>query len=274
MPARRTRIGCLLAGVFVLSILDYRVTALARPAHQVVREGTSKSEKVEGARPRASVRGTDAATSSQTPPHFDSKQNPVESAPALVNRQEAQSLRFHFPPPRHDFAAVPHSRRALQPAVRNSIGVSVPSNNINSCTAPWGPNSRPIVSQTLSIEHGATSRIGSINTRPVGPMGSARGAASLPTTSRTAAISGTGLCAAASGRRKLAGRPAKHALSTVSNSVQTGSALWGLHVAGWVMREGEHDEVRIAVRGAGFCGLDSPGTSGGIMYRAGLRWYR
>ena len=39
MPARRTRIGCLLAGVFVLSILDYRVTALARPTHQVVREG-------------------------------------------------------------------------------------------------------------------------------------------------------------------------------------------------------------------------------------------
>jgi hypothetical protein len=199
MPARRTRIGCLLAGVFVLSILDYRVTALARPAHQVVREGTSqsqrKSEKVEGARPRASVRGTDAATSSQTPPHFDSKQNPVEPAPALVNRQEAQSLRFHFPPPRHDFAAVPHplARRDLQPPVRNSIGVSVPSNNINPRTAPWGPNSRPIVSQTLSIEHGATSRIGSINTRPVGPTGSARGAASLPTTSRTAAISGTGI---------------------------------------------------------------------------------
>ncbi|GAG27301.1 unnamed protein product, partial [marine sediment metagenome] len=47
----------------------------------------------------------------------------------------------------------------------------------------------------------------------------------------------------------------------------------GLHMAGWVMREGEHDEVRIAVRGAEFCGLDSPGTSGGIMYRAGLRWY-
>ena len=32
MPARRTRIGCLLAGVFVLSILDYTDTALARLA--------------------------------------------------------------------------------------------------------------------------------------------------------------------------------------------------------------------------------------------------
>ena len=89
MPARRTRIGCLLVGVFVLSILDFRDTALARPAHQVSREGKSqsqsKSEKVEGARPRASGRGTDAATSSQTPPHLDSKQNPVEPAPALVN---------------------------------------------------------------------------------------------------------------------------------------------------------------------------------------------
>ena len=150
MPARRTRIGYLLAGVFVLSILDYRDTALARPAHQVSREGKSqsqsKSEKVEGARPRASGRGTDAATSSQTPPHLDSKQNPVEPAPALVNRQEGQGQRFHFPSPRHDFTAVPHplARRDLQPPVRNSIGVSVPSNNINSRTAPPLPNSRPM----------------------------------------------------------------------------------------------------------------------------------
>ena len=61
MPARRTRIGCLLAGVFVLSIPDYGDTALARPAHQVSREGKNqsqiKSEKVDGVRPRASVRG-------------------------------------------------------------------------------------------------------------------------------------------------------------------------------------------------------------------------
>ena len=68
MPARRTKIDCLLASVFVLSILAYGDAALARPAHQVIREGKSqsqsKSEKVEGARPRASVRGTDAATSS------------------------------------------------------------------------------------------------------------------------------------------------------------------------------------------------------------------
>jgi hypothetical protein len=88
MPARRTKIGCLLAGVFLLSILDYGDAALARPAHQVVREGKSqsqsKSEKVEGARPRASIRGTDAA--SQTPPHLDSKHNSVEPASALVNR--------------------------------------------------------------------------------------------------------------------------------------------------------------------------------------------
>ena len=91
MPARRTRIGCLLAGVFMLSILDYTDTALARPAHQVSREGKSqshsKSEKVEGVRPRASVRGTDAATSSQTPPHLDSKQNPIEPAPQSIGRK-------------------------------------------------------------------------------------------------------------------------------------------------------------------------------------------
>ena len=148
MPARKIRIGCLLAGVFVLSILDYGDASLARSAHQVSREGKSqsqsKSEKVEGVRPRASGRGTDAPTSSQTPPHLDSKQNPIEPAP--VNRQEGQGQRFHFPSPRHDFAAVPHplARRDLQPPVRNSIGVSVPSNNINSRTAP---------------KHGATSRL-------------------------------------------------------------------------------------------------------------------
>jgi hypothetical protein len=196
MPARRTRIGCLLAGVFVLSILDCTDTALPRPAHQVSREGKSqsqsKSQKVEGARPRASGRGTDAATSSQTPPHLDSKQNPVEPAP--VNRQEGQGQRFHFPSPRHEFAAVPHplARRDIQPPVRNSIGVSVPSNNINSRTAPSVPNSRPIVSQTFSVQHEAT-RTGSINSRPVAPGGPVRGAASLPTTSRTAAINGTGI---------------------------------------------------------------------------------
>ena len=48
MPARRTRIGYLLAGVFVLSILDYTDTALARPAHQVSREGKSQSQRVSG----------------------------------------------------------------------------------------------------------------------------------------------------------------------------------------------------------------------------------
>ena len=199
MSARKIRIGCLLAGVFVLFILGYGDAALARPAHQVSREGKSqsqsKSEKVEGVRPRASGRGTDAATSSQTLPHLDSKQNPVEPAPALVNRQEGQGQRFHFPSPRHDFTALPHplARRDLQPPVRNSIGVSVPSNNINSRTAPPLPNSRPNVPETFSVQHGATSRIGSINTRPVAPGGPARGAASLPTTSRTAAISGTGI---------------------------------------------------------------------------------
>ena len=197
MPGRRTKIGCLLTGVFVLSILAYGDAALARPAHQVVREGTSqsqsKSEKVEGVRLRASGRGTDAATSSQTPPHLDSKQNPVEPAPALVNRQEGQGQRFHFPSQRHDFTVVPYplAWRDLQPPMRNSIGVSVPSNNINSRTAPPLPNSRPNVPETFSVQHGATSRIGSINTRPVAPGGPARGAASLPTTSRTAAITGT-----------------------------------------------------------------------------------
>jgi hypothetical protein len=196
MPARRTRIGCLLAGVFVLSILDCTDTALTRPAHQVSREGKSQSQseskKVEGVRPRTSGRGTDAATSSQTPPHLDSKQNSVEPAPALVNRKEGQSLRFHFPRPRHDFTAVPHplARRDLQPPVRNSIGVPVPSNNINNRAVLPVPNSRPIV--PFSVQHGATSRIGSINARPA-PGGLARGAASLPTTSRTAAINGTGI---------------------------------------------------------------------------------
>ncbi len=144
-------------------------------------------------RPRASGRGTDAPTSSQTPRHLDSRQNPVEPAPALVNRQEGQGKTFHFPSPRHDFTAVPRplARQDLQPPVRNSIGVSVPSNNINSRTAPSVPNSRPIVPETFSVQHGATSRIGSINTRPVAPGGPARGTASLPTTSRTAAINGT-----------------------------------------------------------------------------------
>ena len=41
MPARRTRIGCLLAGVFVLSILDYGDAALARPAAS----GNSRGEE-------------------------------------------------------------------------------------------------------------------------------------------------------------------------------------------------------------------------------------
>ena len=211
MPARKIRIGCLLAGVFVLSILDYGDAALARPAHQVSREGKSqsqsKSEKVEGARPRASGRGTDAATSSQTPPHLDSKQNPVEPASALVNRQERQGKTFHFPSPRHDFTAVPRplARQDLQPPVRNSIGVSVPSNNINSRTAPSVPNSRPNVPETFSVQHGATSRIGSINTRPVAPGGPARGAASLPTTSRTAAINGTGIMRRSIGSPQIGG---------------------------------------------------------------------
>ena len=96
MPARKIRIVCLLAGVFVLSILDYRDTALARPAHQVSREGKSqsqsKSEKVEGARPRASGRGTDAATSSQTPPHLDSKQNPVGATRIACTEQRLVRL--------------------------------------------------------------------------------------------------------------------------------------------------------------------------------------
>ena len=159
-----------------------------RGAHPVSREGQSQSQRTEkgdGARPRASVRGTDAATSSQTPLHLDNNQNRVGPAPALVRRQEAQSLRFHFPSPRHDFTAVPH------PPVRNSIGVS-PSNNINSRTARPVPNSRPILPETFSVQHGATSRIGSTNTRPVAPGGPARGAASLPTTSHSAAINGTG----------------------------------------------------------------------------------
>ena len=204
MPARKIRIGCLLAGVFVLSLLDYGDAVLARPAHQVSREGKSqsqsKSEKVEGVRPTASGRGTDAATSSQTLPHLDSKQNPVEPAPALVNRQEGQGQRFHFPSPRHDFTAVPHplARRDLQPPVRNSIGVSVPSNNINSRTAPPLPNSRPNVPETFSVQHGATSR-------PVAPGGPARGAASLPTTSRTAAISGTGIMRRGIGSPRIGG---------------------------------------------------------------------
>jgi hypothetical protein len=121
---------CLLAVVFVLSILDYGDAARARPAHQVSRDGKnqsqSKSEKSEGPRPRAAVRGTGAATSST--PHLDSKPNPIEPASAIVNRQEGQ--RFHFPPPLHLFTAIPRplARRDLQPPVRNSIGVSVPSN--------------------------------------------------------------------------------------------------------------------------------------------------
>ena len=201
----------------MLSILDYRDTALARPAHQVSREGKnqsqSKSEKVDGVRPRASVRGTDAATSSQTASHLDSKQNPVEPAPAPVNRQEGQGQRFHFPPPRHAFTSVPHplARRDLQPPVRNSIGVSVPSNNINSRTAPPVPNSRPIAPETFSFQHGATSRIGSINARPVAPGDQRAVQPRFPRRAVRRQSMERGLCAAALGRRKSAGRPANHA---------------------------------------------------------------
>ena len=63
---------------------------------------------------------------------------PVEPAPALVNRQEGHGQIFLFPSPRHDFTVVPSplARRDPQPPMRNSIGVSVRSNNINSRTAP------------------------------------------------------------------------------------------------------------------------------------------
>ena len=73
MRARKIRIGCLLASVFVLSFLHPHFTdeALARPAHQLIHDGKSQSEgkpnKGEVARSRAAGRGTEEATSKSGP---------------------------------------------------------------------------------------------------------------------------------------------------------------------------------------------------------------
>ena len=202
MRARRIRIGCFLASVFVLSFLDPHFTdeALARPVHQLIHDGKSQSggkpNKGEVARSRAAGRGTEEATSSRAPPHLDSKGIAVEPTPALVHREEAQGQRFHLPSLRHNFSPVSHplTRRNFQPPARNSIGVSLPSYIASSRTEPLTSRSRPagvIVPGTLSVEPGAPSRIGNLNPRPVAPGGEARGA--LPTRPRTAAISGTGI---------------------------------------------------------------------------------
>jgi hypothetical protein len=200
MPIRKIRIGCLLASVFVLSFLRPNFTdeALARPVHQLIRDGKnqsqSKSERVEGSRQRALGRGSGSAPPSQALQHLDAKQIPVDPTPALVHREENQGQRFGLPSLRHTFTPVPHplTRRDQRPPVRNSIGVSLP-NDANSRIALPASYSRPVVPGSLPVERGATSRIGSLNPRPVAPGGPARGAVSLPTTRRTAAISGTGI---------------------------------------------------------------------------------
>jgi hypothetical protein len=167
----------LLASVFVLSFLRPNFTdeALARPVHQLVRDGKSQSQ-----------------TKSENP---DAKQIPVEPAPALVHREENQD-RFRLPSLRHIFTPVPHplTRTDQRPPVRNSIGVSIPSNNANARIALPASYSRPVVPGTLPVERAATSRTGSLSPRPVATGGPARGAVSIPATRHTAAaISGTGL---------------------------------------------------------------------------------
>ena len=73
MRARKIRIGCLLASVFVLSVLHPHFTdeALARPVHQLIHDGKSQPEgkpnKGEVARSRAAGRGTEEATSKSGP---------------------------------------------------------------------------------------------------------------------------------------------------------------------------------------------------------------
>ena len=96
--------------------------------------------------------------------------------------------------------------------MRNSIGVSVPSNNINSQTAPPLPNSRPNVPETFSVQHGATSRSGSINS-PAGSSGGSCARCSLAFHDEPYGGNqwNGDYAPAASGRRKSAARPAKHA---------------------------------------------------------------
>jgi hypothetical protein len=164
--------------------------------HQLIRDGKnqsqSKSERVEGSRQRALGRGTGSAPPTQALQHLYAKQSPVEPTPALVHREENQDQRFRLPSLRHTFTPVPHplTRRDQRPPVRNSIGVSLP-NDANSRIALPASYSRPVVPGTLP--GGATSRIGSLDPRPVAPGGPARGAVSPPTPRRTAAISGTGI---------------------------------------------------------------------------------
>ena len=100
MPARRTRIRCFLADILILFIprlwgYGAGPARASSKSQEEERVRQSKSgEKFDGVRPRASLRGTDAATSSHTASHLDRKQNPVGPAPAPVNRREAKAKDF------------------------------------------------------------------------------------------------------------------------------------------------------------------------------------
>ena len=159
MLVREIQISCLLASAFTLSILNYADdTALARPVHQ----GTEKNR-----------------TDTETSHHVDSKQVPTEPIPDLVRREHGQ-VQFNFPSLHHNFTPLPRPpvRRDLQPVARNSIGMSLPSYSAKSRIAPLASYSHPI---------------GGPNIRPITPGAAGAGVDSLPTSPRTAAISGTGV---------------------------------------------------------------------------------
>ena len=178
MLVREIQISCLLASAFTLSILNYADdTALARPVHQGTEknQSTGKPARVGEARPKATGRRTDTETSH----HVDSKQVPTEPIPDLVRREHGQ-VQFNFPSLHHNFTPLPRPpvRRDLQPVARNSIGMSLPSYSAKSRIAPLASYSHPI---------------GGPNIRPITPGAAGARVVSLPTSPRTAAISGTGV---------------------------------------------------------------------------------
>jgi hypothetical protein len=178
MLVREIQISCLLASAFTFSILNYADdTALARPVHQrtEINQSTGKSARVGEARPTATGRRTDTEPSH----HVDSKQVPTEPIPDLVHREHGQ-VQFKPPSLHHNFTPLPRPpvRRDLQPVARNSIGMSVPSYSAKSRITPLASYSHPI---------------GGPNIRPITPDAAGARVVSLPTSPRTAAISGTGV---------------------------------------------------------------------------------
>ena len=118
-------------------------------------------------------------TDTETSHHVDSKQVPTEPIPDLVHREHGQ-VQFNFPSLHRNFTPLPRPpvRRDLQPVARNSIGMSVPSYSAKSRIAPLASYSHPI---------------GGPDIRPITPGAAGARVVSLPTSPRTAAISGTGV---------------------------------------------------------------------------------